>query len=166
MAGMRVFAKIADLFVQEHYVVSEHLIKELAPLKLKKGIKVLIDPPLYPGKYEKQPHKGFNVLYYRGIGANQKFNDWVYGYDIFLKVKRMYTDVNFIEVNGGEDMTNVYPIIDFYLRPNRHDGAPRMIMECENNGIPYYWSKCTPVTNTIIQAINESKNTNSLRNKA
>ena len=176
MFCFRVFAKLADIFCEQHYVVSKHLISELKPLKLKKKISVLVDPPLHPKKYKKIPHEGFNVLYYRGLGDNQKFKDWVYGKDIVDKIRgasfpgycecslsslRTYTPllyfkINVIEVNGKSDMSKIYPIIDFMVRPNRHDGNPRMVMECEINDIPYYWSKENPDINEITKQINEA----------
>ena len=162
MAGMRLFAKIADIFVQQHYVVSEHLIPELSPLKLKKPIYVLVDPPLHIHKYPKIEHKGLNFLYYRPKGSNQPFLDWVYGYDIYKQFQRTLSDmnINWFVVDGTDDLSKLYPLIDFYIRPNRHDGNPRMIMECEINNIPYYWSKSNPNLNDML---NECKNINSLR---
>lgn len=153
MFCMYIFVKIADIFIECHYVVSKHLIRELKCLKFNKEIKVLIDPPIYPIKFKKKKHKGFNILYYRGVGSNQKFNDWIYGYDIIFELRRM--DFNIIEVNGEKDMSEIYPIIDFMVRPNRHDGNPRMIMECKINDIPYYWSKKNPNIKQIIKQINE-----------
>jgi hypothetical protein len=52
--------------------------------------------------------------------------------------------MNFIKVDGSQDMSKIYPITDFYLRPNRHDGSSRMIRECEINEIPYYHSTKKP----------------------
>ena len=152
------FAKVLDFFVEGHYVVSEHLIKEL---KTKKKVKVLVDPPLYPNKIEKVKHDDFNVLFYLPVTKNQKFTDWVYGDDIARNVMSRYgddTSVFFIYVFGNDDMNRIYPEIDFYLRPNRHDGNPRMIMECEINGIPYYWSKENPDIDEIIKQIEEVRN--------
>jgi hypothetical protein len=140
MFCFRVFTKLADIFCEQHYVVSEHLIAELKPLKLKKKISVLVDPPLHPKKYKKIPHEGFNVLYYRGLGGNQKFKDWVYGKDLIDKLRKEQ-NIKIVEVNGRSDMSMIYPLIDFMVRPNRHDGNPRMVMECEINDIPYYWTK-------------------------
>ena len=53
-------------------------------------------------------------------------------------------NITWIRVDGKQDMAKIYPIVDFYLRPNRHDGNPYMIKECEANNIPYYWSKENP----------------------
>ena len=150
--AMRIFAKIADRFVQKHIVVSPHLIAELKPLKLKKPFGVMENPVWY-GQMPKRKHKGFIVLYYRAKGKNQPFRDWVYGYDIYSELVRMFPEIIFLEVNGDNDMTTIYPIVDFYLRPNRHDGAPRMVRECEINNIPYYWSRENPDLQAIIDLI-------------
>ena len=161
MFCFRIFAKLTDIFCEGHYVVSKHLINELKPLGLKKPIKVLVDPPLYLDKYDKQPHEGFNVLYYRGVGGNQKFKDWVYGKDIMNNIDCACVinriEINIIEVNGKDDMSKIYPIIDFMVRPNRHDGNPRMVMECEINDIPYYWSKENPDIDKIFRIIQDEK---------
>ena len=130
-----VFAKIADLVVDGHVVVSEHMIGLLKPLKLKKPFQILIDPPLYPQKFKKKSHEGFNILYYRTIKKNQPFLDWVYGKDIMDSVidridELILVDkISIIEVNGKTDMGKIYPVIDCMIRPNRSDGCPRMVME-------------------------------------
>jgi len=153
--GYTIFAKIADLFVEKHYVVAEHLKENLKPLGLKKQIDVLIDPPRDVEHIEKIPHTGFNVLYYRGIGGNQVFNDWVYGHDVIQNIESI-CGVRLIEVNGNSDMDRIYPIVDIMIRPNRSDGNPRMIMECKQLGIPYYWSKENPNRESIIKFINDT----------
>jgi len=157
--GMTVFAKIADLFVQNHVVVSERLEKNLKPLRLKKKFEVLVDPPKEFDDI-KQSHRGVvNILYYRSIGSNQKFKNWVYGYDIYKRIKDDLegNDIRFIEVNGGADLSEIYPYIDFYLRPNRSDGFPRMIMECTSLRIPFYWSCEEPDVDTAKMMIQLAK---------
>ena len=154
MLGVRIFAKIADKFVEQHYVVSEHLISELKPLNLKKKIGILTDPPLYVKKFKKREHSGFNILYYCAKGSNKPFKDWVYGKDLVNDLLFAY---NIIEVDGSQDMSKIYPIVDFYIRPNRHDGNPRMIMECEINDIPYYWSRENPNFNEMVRQIEKAK---------
>ena len=152
--GMTVFSKLADKFVEGHYVVSEHLKSELQPLKLRKPIKVLADPPKSLTGVVRKPHNGFNILYYRPVGANQKFIDWVYGKNVASEVgERLPDNCSISECNGNMNMDEVYPYIDFVLRPNRHDGNPRMIMECEQLGIPYYWSKENPCIEDALMAI-------------
>ncbi len=176
-AAMTVFVKIADLFVECHYVVSDHLIRELQILKLKKQIKVLVDPPADMEGIEKKPHKGINILYYCGKGGNQRFKDWIYGKDIveafwlrncdeieycYLKDEIEYISqtegIRIIEVDGKADLRKIYPFVDFYIRPNRHDGQPRMIMECQQLGIPYYWSKENPDLDILERRVKEFYN--------
>jgi len=156
MFGMRVFAKLADIFCQKHIVVSEHLIEELKPLKLKKPIEVRANPVFYSKPVKKKPHKGFNILFYCAKGSNKRFKEWVYGKDLVERLKDY--GYNIIEVNGNHDMNEVYPIIDFYVRPNRHDGCPRMIRECEINNIPYYYTHKDPSFDDMLQAIIKTEN--------
>lgn len=138
----RIFAKIADRFVQYHVVVSGHLIKELRPLKLKKPFVIRENPVNHTEKYPKKAHEGFNVLYYRGGG--DKFRNWIYGYDLIERAMRYFPHINFIEVTGKSDMSEIFPIVDIYIRPNRHDGEPRLTRECDIQDIPYYHTYFNP----------------------
>lgn len=141
----------------EHWVVSPHMVKYLAQFGIAKEIKIIPDPPkLFPG-FKKMAHEGFNVLYYYpGDLGNPKFKRWVYGYDIYKKVKEYFGGrVNWIVVNGSDDMFGTYSVTDFYFRPNRHDGMPKMILECKMLDIPYYWSfKFKPNVEEAVYAIN------------
>lgn len=150
----RLWVFLGNPFVQEHYAVSERLRQELNEAGFKRWkVKVLQDPCKY-GALPREPHKGFNVLYYIPAGKkNKKFIDWLYGRDIYEEVKRLLPDVNFFEVNGNVDLAEIYPYIDFYLRPTRHDGAPRMVAECELSGIPYYYSVSEPKVDDIVREI-------------
>jgi hypothetical protein len=158
MFCLRIFARIADFFVHKHIVVSKHLLPEIESMKFKKPIEVRENPVLYADVYPKQEHKGFNVLYYRGIGKNQVFMDWLYGYDIIKELKNQLPEINVIEVNGKANMAKVYPIVDFYARPNRHDGSPRMVRECIINKIPVYHSNNNPCLKTLIKDIKAKMN--------
>lgn len=153
MFCFRIYARILDFFVQEHYVVSHHLVKELKKFGFRKQIKILVDPPLFNEKVEKIKHDSFNILYYLPKTNNQIFTDWLYGADIIEEVKTVFPKLNFIRVDGSQRIKEFYQITDFYLRPNRHDGNPRMIMECIINGIPYYWSYENPNKEKIIEEI-------------
>jgi len=99
-------------------------------------------PELVPCK--KVKHKGFNILYYHPkpvcLGG-EKYIRWKYGIDYVEYMKVIYSYFNFIRVDGTQNLSEIYPIIDFYLRPSRHDGLPRMNLECEANNIPYYYSE-------------------------
>lgn len=147
----------------EHWVVHPTLREELVRFGIpREKIKIKVNIPKYY-KISKREHTGFYVLYYRPLSKrNQKYKDWVYGYDIYKEVANLYMpDVYFIEVNGGIDMRLIYPWIDLYIRPNRHDGMPLMILECIQYKIPYYWSKdFKPSVGEIINAIEKMREDN------
>lgn len=154
----RVFARIADLFTQEHYTDNELIAENLRKFGVKKRITVHPDKLLHTEKYPKIKHLEFNVLYYfPKQGMELKFRKWLYGWDIIQQVKADNPDVNFIEVNGDQDMKEIYPITDLYLRPNRHDGASRMVQECEIQEIPYYHSLKYPFIDIIQSYIDIEK---------
>jgi len=155
--GCKVFARIADLFIKKHIVVAPHLIQELRSLNLKKPVEVRENPVNHTEKYPKVKHEGFNVLYYRGITRNMAFMNWLYGYDIIQQLKREMPEINIVEVNGKADMSIIFPYIDFYARPNRHDGSPRLIRECVIQGIPYYHSVYYPSLEDLIKTIKNSQ---------
>lgn len=153
----RKFIRIAELFIQNHAVISENLADNLRKFGVKKSIELI--PTVYnTTRYEKIPHEGFNVLYYLLKGGDRKFRKWLYGYDIFLKIKEAYPDLNFIVVDGTYMMEKIYPITDFYLRCNRHDGPSRIRLECVVNDIPYYWSQKNPDFNEICKRLDENIN--------
>jgi len=154
--GCMIFTRIADLFVQKHIVVSEHLINELKPLKLKKPIEVRSNPIKYNKRLEKKKHKEFNVLYYRPRTNNMLFTDWVYGYDIIEQLEKEMPEITLFRIDGTTDMTEVFPIIDFYARPNRHDGCPRLTRECKIQKIPYYHSYNNPSLNELKDGIKKT----------
>ena len=157
MFAYKIFVRIMDVFVEGHYFVADHLVTDDLRKKLKSPILgVLVDPPKYPLELKKKEHKGFNVLYYCPKGRNQKFINWVYGWDIYEKAKKIL-DVNFIHVDGKQDMNEIYPIVDFYLRPNRSDGRPRIIMECVINNIPYYHTIKNPDINEVVKKIRQER---------
>ena len=145
----RIIVKILDrYYVKRHWVVSDHLKHEL---DFKNPI-MKIDYPrsspdyLHLVKYPKQKHEGFNILYYwpatRKKKGNRVFFEWLYGYNIYaeLTLRLIEYNINWIIVDGKQDMKEIYPIIDFYLRPNRHDGYPFMVKECIAQDIPFYWT--------------------------
>jgi len=152
----RILVKILDrYYIDRNWVVADHLGKELS---LKKPI-MKIDYPRsslnyqHLIKYPKRKHKEFYVLYYFPVGKNNvEFHKWLYGWDIYILLKEYYGDrITWVVVGGRSNMSATYPVIDFYLRPNRHDGMPMMVKECIANDIPYYWSRENP---SIIDAKN------------
>ncbi len=90
----------------------------------------------------KKEHNGINVAYYYpGDRGNKKFKQWVYGKDIIDQIISMFPGVNWIQLDGTKDICEIYPILDGYIRPNRHDGFPLIIIECLILNIPYYWNE-------------------------
>ena len=120
-----------------------------------KWITVMPDKLKYTEKLAKEPHPVFTILYYIPEGGDRAFKEWLYGYDIFLKVQEALPDLNYEIVSGDSCMRYVYPHVDFYLRPNRHDGHPRIVDECEIQDIPYYWTKKNPSAEGAIAEINK-----------
>lgn len=150
MFCLRIVARILDFFAAEHYCDHKLQKYRLIQFGMKKKITVMHDPVWHPKKYPKKKHKGFNILYYCPMRlANGPLWKWVYGYDIYQQLKAELTDVNWIFVDGTADMSKLFPIVDFYLRPTRDDGSSRLRQECEINNIPYYWSQQEPDINEI-----------------
>lgn len=153
----RMFARLLDLFTDEHYCDSDNVAENLRKFKMKSKITVQGNHLLHTKKYPKKKHKGFNIMYYLPKNKMElSFGEWLYGYDIFLIIKKHfknYKQINFIELSGKDDMEKVFPIIDFYLRPNRHDGASRLRQECDIQDIPYYWTYNDPDVDEIIDLI-------------
>jgi len=154
--------KIMEHFIEGHYCDAENIADNLRKFGTRGEIKIVEDELKHSEKYPKEKHQKFNVLYYFPSDAKDKtFARWLYGWDIFLWVRGYFIenhDISFFIVDGRADMKNVYPIVDFYLRPNRHDGASRLRRECDIQGIPYYWSKKDPSKKGAIRAINAAYN--------
>jgi len=142
----RFIVRLLDKFyIEGHYVDDPLLQLRLESFGVKKSIKVLPDYLKHIEKYDKKDHKDFNVLYYMPKKTSDiSFWKTIYGYDIYSQLKKELPQVNFIVVDGTFDMSKIYPIVDFYLRPNRSDGASRMRRECEIQKIPYYWTQVNP----------------------
>lgn len=158
----RIKWKILHKLFDQHWIDNERLRKNLIKFGIdSRKIQVVNDDVKYPVKIEKKAHKGFNILYYiPGKPANLggiKFLNWLYGFDIYEKLTRYFagnSNINFIVVTGKMDMNDIYPIIDLYIRPTRHDGNGRMLEECKINDIPYLHSENgNPEVNQFIETI-------------
>jgi hypothetical protein len=141
----RLLWKTIEPLISEHWVVAEHLKKHLIKFGIKENkIKVVSRSDLKGDsfsinykKYKKKKHNGFNVLYYcPNVQTNQKFKDWVYGKDIFFKLMNCFPNINWIHIDGKQDMSKIFPVVDLYIRPNRSDGVSRLVKECKLNNIP------------------------------
>jgi len=155
---VRIRTWLLDPFVDEYWVPHADLIYELRSAGIKKPIKIRKLDLKYRKKIEKKEHDTFNILFYwPGDQKNAKLWRWIYGYDVFLEIKKRLGDkVWWIVINGEADMEGVFPIVDFYLRLNRHDGYPRLIDECNIQEIPYYWSRIEPDIDKALVVINKS----------
>jgi hypothetical protein len=151
----RIFARLVDKFSTEHYACGPLVAEDLKKFGMKKPIKYFQD---FYNEYRfvKLSHEGFNVLYY--FPKRNRFREWLYGWDIFEKVKEHFPQINFIVVDGSHDMSKIYPIVDFMIRPCRNDGLPRMVKECEVNNIPYLWTRQNPEADKFIKAIENEFN--------
>ena len=149
--------RIMDYFIEGHYCDSENIKDNVLTFGTRKWIKVAPDQLKYTEKFPKKEHPVFTILYYLPKGGDVGFRKWLYGYDIFLQVQERFPNLNYIVVDGDDAMRYVYPCVDFYLRPNRHDGASRLRRECEIQDIPYYWTnnwrKAEPSAKDAIESI-------------
>lgn len=158
----RIFWRLAEYLIEEHYADHELVKQNLKRAGFKKKISVVPDRPPYmkARKFKKKKHKGFNVLYYcpnPNKRNNPKFIRWLYGWDIYKQLRDELDGINWIVVDGSEDMSEIFPVVDFYLRPNRHDGASVLRQECEINNIPYYWSQQNPDINKAKEEIEKCR---------
>lgn len=158
--AFRVLVRLLDVFVECHYADAENIADNLRKFGLNKPIEVKRDHIKHTEKFPKVSHEGFNVIYYAPKSTMEKeFVEWLYGLDVIDKVKRYFkfynTDINFIELNGSADMSELFPAVDMYIRPNRHDGASRLRQECEIQEIPYYWTNSNPSVQDAIKAIED-----------
>ena len=150
----RILIRILEYFIEAHYCDSENVKNNLLKFGTNKKVIVKHDHVNYPEPFDKKKHNVFNVIYYNPKSrADKEFSRWLYGIDIIEKVKEKLPQVNWIELDGTKDMSEIYPIADFLIRPNRHDGASRMRQECEINDIPYYWTNSNPNVEDCINAI-------------
>jgi hypothetical protein len=153
---LRLFARLTDFFTQCHYACGPLVEKELKQFGMKKKI-IRFKDQFNETKYDKIPHEGFNILYYFPKG-NFNHNSWLYGWDIYQELKVLFPYANFIEVDGTQDMSQIYPIVDLYIRPNRHDGEPRMVDECKVNEIPFIATLENPVVEEFAEQIEKLYN--------
>lgn len=139
----RILVKFLDrYFVQEYIIDHGNLGDYLRRAGLKKPARVFSDPVKHPRPYTRKKHDGFNVVYYDPSGRkkNKEAIRWIYGIDLIEGLKKELPYINFIAIDGTHDMAKIWPIADFYLRPNRTDGASRLRQEAVINGVPFYWS--------------------------
>lgn len=134
--------------VSEYVIPHEYLANFIRLFDPRARFRVVPSTLRYTEVLPKVPHKEFNIMYYYPEREyNKRYCRWCYGADVVEQIVRHYNyhpHVRFIRVDGSKDLTKIFPYVDFYLRPNRHDGDARLKRECELQGIPVYWSQCNP----------------------
>ncbi len=153
----RIKMRLLDFFIFQHWVVHPRLIADLQKSKLDLNkLAVAIHPAKYQENVHKISHSGFNILYYDPGGG--EYERWKYGIDIIEKIKKSIINVNWIKIDGKQNLRTIYPIVDLYIRPSRHDGAPRILLECALNRIPAIYSEDgQPDADDFIRKINAIK---------
>ena len=142
----RVLWKLFEFLIDEHRIVHPRLSKYLIDFGIPEK-KITVKPMLPLCYYcvnscSKIKHDGINIAYYYpGDRGNRKFKRHTYGLDIIEQIISMFPQVNWIHLDGKKNICVVYPILDAYIRPSRHDGLPRIILECLALDIPYYWGE-------------------------
>lgn len=154
----RILWKAMEPLIKEHWIDHERLRTHLIEFGIdNRKIKVVPDALNY-GKYKKKSHKGVIILYYfPKVNKNRKYKEWKYGYDYFLYANEHFArQINWIVVDGSQDMSKIFPIVDGYLRPSRHDGGARLVKECRLNQIPVYFPEDgQPHKREIVRFIDE-----------
>lgn len=114
--------------------------KKLKPYLKEYGFKKIIVKESYweRKKYKKKVHKGLNILFYVRQKFNKKYERWIYGLEYLNELQKQIDNVNWIVVDGSQDMTKIYPIIDCYVKVNRcpHSDRNKINKECAYNDIP------------------------------
>ena len=80
------------------------------------------------------------LVYYPDNAPKKIDRDWLYGVDIITELEKRHPEWTFQHVNGSTEKAELYRNVDVYLRPNRHDGTPIMVLESQVLGIPIVWS--------------------------
>lgn len=141
--------QLVNQLVHEHWINGERIRDEFMAVTRRRNVKEIhwLGNNFFANKVK---HDTINVAYYHP--RNDEYSRWVYGIDIIEKViaDSDETIFNFIKLDGRRAMSQVYPILDAYIRPTRHDGWPRMIHECQMNNIPFYWSMESLPTNKFV----------------
>ena len=79
--------KLIDRFINEYWCVHTRLVNPLTRFGIDENkIKICDRPPEIQGKIKKIEHESFNILFFHP--SNSRFHRWLYGVDIYEKVRR------------------------------------------------------------------------------
>lgn len=142
--------------IQEYWVDNEYLLEFIYKFKRNAKTRIVKDEIKYPVKFPKIKHRGFMAMYYYPKNEyNRTYCRWVYGKDLIESLIEKFPYFYWIRIDGTLDLPKIFPWVDVYIRPNRHDGSPRLIRECEIQNIPYYHSQCNPNIKEIVEFLIE-----------
>lgn len=134
----RIKARLFDLLIDQHWIDGYKLLDEFKTMRPHLNSTLRLWTGRH-GKYKKRRHLGLNIAYYDPLPDT--FSRWKYGVDLIEKLIVLFPQVNWIKLDGSFDMEETYPFLDGYIRPARHDGWPRIVVECKVNDIPVYWNE-------------------------
>ncbi len=104
----RILVRMIEPFIECHYCNSDNIADNLLKFGMQKNIIVAPTQLNYPQKLEKIKHDGFNVIYYNPkMRPDKEFTTWLYGLDIIEQIKKELPEVNFIELDGSRNMSDV-----------------------------------------------------------
>ncbi len=156
LAWVKIRARLLKPFISEWWTDAEYLIPFIKAFYPKAKTRVVKDELKYTVKYRKWVHPIFCVMYYYPANEyNKNYCRWVYGKDIIENLIRLFPDFYWIRIDGTNDLSKVFPMVDAYIRPNRHDGTPRLIEECKIQEIPYLHTQHDPDTRDFINFLTE-----------
>ena len=135
----RLLYHLTKIFVFENWITAGRLKDEFISCGGKRAVVRYHIRGMLTEKVIKIKHEGINIAWY--ATNSSKAVRWKYGVDLIEKLMLLFYDVNWIRLDGTLDMKEVYPYLDGYIRPSRHDGRPRLVIECQIQGIPYYYSE-------------------------
>jgi len=99
-------------------------------------VRTITTPLMSNGEWwKKRNNLYFTILYYKAEGSFKNR----YGMDVINRLKLSFPGMVWISVGKGlneKQMSDLYYIVDLYIRPSRWDGDPFMVREALNHGVP------------------------------
>lgn len=149
-------------FFDVHYINHLGLKKALVDFGIAKN-KICVRPVGYSKvSYPKKEHVKFTVLFYVLFSeSNSKYNDWIYGKEVLEYLMQNLTGVKWIILDGTNDMAEVYPIVDLYIKVNRtiYNNLNRIAKECLFNKISVLVVEANDNYKEVLAWINTRKDT-------
>lgn len=138
----RIKVRLLDCLIGENWAFSSGLADEIKPFVRNKKIRVVIPPPDHISVKREPFGDVFVVGYYFPRTGNPEFVRWKYGLDLIWEAASILKseEVRFLPFSGDHsEIAHALIGMDCYIRPARHDGTPRLVLACQELGIPYYY---------------------------